>query len=130
MGTITITPLYAGLSGLMLLGLAFLVIRLRREHRVPLGDGGIKALHQAIRVQANFTEYVPLALVLILLVEVTGHPAWLVHALGAVLVIARLLHVWGLSRRAGTSFGRFFGTLGTFLVLLAASGVLLVRSIV
>ncbi len=44
-----------------------------------------------MRAQANFVEYVPLALILILLVEKESiGPRWLSIALGATLVIARL----------------------------------------
>jgi uncharacterized membrane protein YecN with MAPEG domain len=115
-----ITLLYAGISALILLGLSARVVGLRRKHQVGIGTGAVTALERAVRAQANFTEYVPLALLLIALLELNGLDAWVIHGFGAVLVIGRVLHAQGLNRSAGTSAGRFIGTLLTWLVLLAA----------
>ena len=118
--TPTITLFYAGLSALILLGLSAQVVALRRKHQVGIGTGSINTLERAVRAQANFTEYVPLALVLIALLELAGLTGWAIHALGAALVIARVLHALGLNRSAGTSMGRFVGTLLTWVILLVA----------
>lgn len=115
-----ITLLYAGISALILLGLSARVVGLRRKHQVGIGTGAVTALERAVRAQANFTEYVPLALLLIALLELNGLDARVIHGFGAVLVIGRVLHAQGLNRSAGTSAGRFIGTLMTWLVLLAA----------
>ncbi len=120
-----VTPLYAGLLGLFLVVLSLLVVRLRFRFRVGLGDGGQAALTRAIRVQGNFAEHVPLALLLIFAVEGLGYAAWIVHALGAALVAARLAHAQGLGRSEGESPGRFLGTVTTFSVLIVASGLCL-----
>jgi uncharacterized membrane protein YecN with MAPEG domain len=61
-----ITSIVAGLLSLILIKLSFAVINLRRENKVSLGSGGNDALERAIRAQANFTEYVPTGLILIL----------------------------------------------------------------
>lgn len=123
--TFTIAPIYAGLLGLLLVVLSLLVVRLRMRFRVGLGDGGQAALTRAIRVQGNFAEHVPLALLLVFAVEGLGHAAWVVHALGAALVAARLAHAQGLGRYEGESPGRFIGTVTTFSVLIVASGLCL-----
>lgn len=115
-----ITLLYAGISALILLGLSARVVGLRRKHQVGIGTGSVTALERAVRAQANFTEYVPLALLLIALLELNGLGAVVIHGFGVVLVIGRVLHARGLNRSAGTSAGRFIGTLLTWLVLLAA----------
>lgn len=119
--TFAVTPLYAGLLGLLLVALSLLVVRLRFRYRVGLGDGGQAALTRAIRVQGNFAEHVPLALLLIFAVEGLDYAAWTVHALGAALVVARLAHAQGLGRSEGESPGRFLGTVTTFSVLIVAS---------
>lgn len=125
-----ITPLYAGLLGLILLGLSYLVARQRLRNKVSTGDGGIPALTGAIRAHGNFIEYVPLALVLILLVELAGQAGWLVHLFGAALVVGRLLHAYGISTvPGGKSFGRMWGTLLTWLTILATSVVLIALSL-
>ncbi len=123
-----ITPLYAGLCGILLLALSSRVVNARRTHKVSLGDGGVPELQRTIRVQANFTEYVPLTLILILLVEMNGNSATTVHGLGIALVVSRVLHAAGLSASEGISTARFVGTLGTWLTLAIASSILLMDS--
>lgn len=115
----TITMFYAGLLGLIFLILSFRVVKLRRSLGVGLGTGESEDLERAVRAQANFCEYVPLALVLILLIEASAAvPAWLVHALGIGLLAGRVLHgLFGLNLSAGTSIGRFWGTALTWLVI-------------
>ena len=112
---------YAALLGLMLIALSAQVVRARWRYRVRLGSGTEDGMQQAVRVQANFAEYVPLAVVLLLLAELTGMPTVAVHAAGVMLVTSRLLHAWGLSHSPGRTFGRFYGTAGTWLVIIGLS---------
>jgi uncharacterized protein len=80
-------------------------------------------MRQRIRAHANFVEYVPLALLLLFLVEKEAiGPRWLTIALGTTLVIARYWHAQGLLSREGVSAGRFMGTNLTGLVLLGGAG--------
>lgn len=115
------TLLIAGLHGLFLLALLWPIVRLRRGRKVGLGDGGDRELLRRIRVHANFVEYVPMLLVLLGLLELSGLDSRIVGALGGVLFAARLLHAWGLGHSEGYSPGRFWGTLLTWGVLLAGS---------
>lgn len=124
-----ITSLYAALSGILLLALSSRVVNGRRTHKIGLGDGGNDELQRLIRVQANFVEYTPMILVLILLVEMNGNSAELVHGLGIALVISRVLHAVGLTGTAGISMPRFIGTLGTWMTLAIASAVLLMDTL-
>ncbi|HET6603872.1 MAG TPA: MAPEG family protein [Xanthomonadaceae bacterium] len=127
-GTIVphITAVYAALSAILVMILALRVVAMRRAARVGLGDGGNAALAQRIRVHGNAIENLPLALLLLLLLELTGAPVLLLHGFGALLLGARVLHAWGLSTRPGGSFGRFSGTLVTWLLVLAMAGWLIV----
>jgi len=120
-----ITAIYAALAGLMLLALAALVVKARWRYKTGLGTGSEPGMERAVRVHANFVEYVPLALLLLLLAELNGLAAWALHAAGTVLLVSRLLHAWGLSQTSGRSFGRFYGTLGTWLTLLGLAVALL-----
>ena len=125
-----VTPLYAALCGLLLIALSIRVIRLRREHRVGLGTGEHPELLRAIRVQANFTEYVPLALVLLLLLELSHRvPVWALHLLGLLLFIGRIAHAVGVSRSAGTTAGRAIGIGCTFTMIVASAVWLLVIAV-
>lgn len=116
-----VTSLYAALLGLMILWLALRVVRLRRAQKVGLGDGGDTKVEHAMRVMSNFTEYVPIALVLIVLLELNSTPGWMIHVFGAALVLARLYHLQGFGGNSGISKGRFFGTLVTWLVIALAA---------
>lgn len=114
-----VTPLYAALAAVILIVLALRVIGARRSRRVALGDGADDDLARRIRAQGNFTEYAPLALVLILLLELGGAPAWQLHALGAALILGRIVHAWSLPAQSGN--GRLIGMTLTIFVLAAGA---------
>ena len=78
-----IVSLYAALLAFAFVGLSIRTLRLRKRLRIVIGDAGDTSMLRAMRVHANFAEYVPLALVLILLIEAAGGAAWLVHVLGS-----------------------------------------------
>ena len=100
------TSLYASLLGFLVLYLAYRIVGLRRSRKVGLGSGGDAQLEHAMRVLGNAIEYVPIALILIGLLEINGTPRWLVHALGGTLVLARLYHAQGFGGSTGTSRGK------------------------
>lgn len=116
-----IVGLYAGLLTLVYLALCYKIVSFRKKYQVGIGDGGHEDLSRALRVQGNFMEYVPLALILLLILANHRPDSWLLHGAGALLVIARLLHATGLGRSSGRSFGRFWGTFITWLLLLLLS---------
>jgi uncharacterized membrane protein YecN with MAPEG domain len=68
----TIVPFYASLLAALCIVLAARVIRIRRQERIPIGDGNNVRLQRAMRVHANFAEYVPLAVILFTFVEMQG----------------------------------------------------------
>ncbi len=123
---LTMVPLYAAIHAVLVLFLAYRVVGFRQKEKIGLGSGESKGLELAIRVHANAIEYVPLLLILLLVLELSGAPAWLVHASGALSVVARVLHALGLGRTGGASFGRFWGTALTWLVILGMAGANLV----
>jgi uncharacterized membrane protein YecN with MAPEG domain len=114
---VPITALYAGLCGVLLLGLAARVIRLRWKLRVGIGDGGQRPLHKAMRVHGNAAEYVPIALLLLLVAELDRSSPMLLHVCGATFVAARVLHAIGLGRSSGASWPRMAGTTLTVFVI-------------
>ncbi|MFC3675428.1 MAPEG family protein [Ferrovibrio xuzhouensis] len=122
-----VTPLYAALCGLLLMVLSARVILLRRALKVGLGDGDQPVLRRAIRVQANCAEYVPLALILLLLLEISHQvPVVALHVLGLLLLVGRIAHALGVSRSGGTGLGRIIGIGGTFSMMIVAAVWLLV----
>jgi hypothetical protein len=112
-----VTGLYASLLALLLLALALRVVVLRWRTKTGIGDGGDRGLARAIRAHGNAIEYVPIALVLLLVAELGGASPALLHGCGIGLVAARIVHATGLSRSAGASPERVAGTVGTFTVI-------------
>lgn len=93
-----VTTLIACILAALLIRLSFRVIRLRRHHKVGLGSGGVDDLERAIRAQANFTEYVPIALILMACLELNGAPLWLIAILGITLIAGRMIHAKGINQ--------------------------------
>ncbi len=127
--SVPITALYAALLTFVAIWLTFGVGSLRSRTRVSLYDGGNKQLAVAIRKHANFTEHVPLALILLALLELNGGSAGLLHGLGASLVLARVLHPFGLEYDEMRKPLRAVGALGTLLVSLIAAIALLLKAV-
>ncbi|MGQ0384476.1 MAG: MAPEG family protein [Gammaproteobacteria bacterium] len=121
--------LYAALLGLLLIALSANVVRARRRYRVRLGVGKEEGMEQAVRVQANFAEYVPFAIILLILAELADLPEPAVHGAGILLLAGRVLHAWGLAHSPGRTFGRFYGTAATWLVITGLSFWILVAVI-
>lgn len=113
-----ITLCYAGLLALWFMALSARVVQRRMRERIDLGDDGDPAMLRRIRAHANFAEYVPLLLVMMAMIELAAAPSWLLHALGATLLLARVLHGIGLAFASPQwQPGRYWGTLLTFVLL-------------
>ena len=119
--SIAVTGLYAGAMGLLAVLLAnnVLYVRLRSATQPKWRP------EAALRVQANFVENVPLALVMLLALELQGVAPAVLHTFGVSLLVCRVLHAFGLGRYEGANYPRLIGAQGTFL-LLSIMGVALV----
>ncbi|MEI8236260.1 MAG: MAPEG family protein [Methylococcaceae bacterium] len=124
------TPIYAAILGLGFVRLSFLTLRLRRQNKIALGDGGNPQLLRAIRVHSNFAEYVPIALILIYMTESIGAPIYLIHFLGICLIIGRLSHAWGVSQENENFKFRVFGMIATFNAIIVSSLYILVSQFI
>ncbi len=82
-----------------------------------------------VRAHANFSEYVPLVLVLMGLLEISGTATWIVHAIGGSLLMGRLLHGYAFSFTDEFVFGRSAGIVLTFVALLASAILALIAGI-
>ncbi len=122
---IEIVPFYAALLGLVYLALSVRAIRARRAAKKAVGVLGDEALDRRVRAHANFAEYVPLILLLLVFAELRDLPEALVH-LGCVsLVAGRCSHAWGVSQSPENFRFRIFGMFATFLALVIAATLLL-----
>jgi len=124
-----ITPTYAALLTILYIGLSVRTIKLRFRHQVGIGDGNQPELTRAMRAHANFAEYVPLALLLIWMTETLAYPSWVIHLLGVSLLLGRFSHAYGIMRVEEDLRFRQLGMSLTFLVLVTAAVLLLVRAI-
>lgn len=116
--SLDITPIYAGLIGLLFVILSARVIAARFATKVTLGDGGEKTLIKRIRAHGNCAEYAPLALLLLAMAELQGAPDWVVHLLGLTLLAGRVLHAVGLGRSSQIILFRRTGMILTFAMLI------------
>ena len=120
-----VTPLYAGILAVWFLLLSVRVVNLRRRG-IAFGDNGDVNVIRVVRAQANFAEYVPLALLMMGFLEVSRFSIYLLHALGLTLLVARLIHGSALSFGWKPRFGRVAGATLTFIVLLVEAAPLCV----
>jgi len=125
-----LTSVYAAILGLMLLMLGIRTLRLRRRLGIPIGDEGNSAMLRAMRVQANFVEYVPMTLLLILLLELQGGSLFVVNLLCLLLLAGRSVHAIGVSRVVEDYRFRVFGMAMTFASLALSASYLIVLGLV
>lgn len=116
-----ITPYYALIMTVMFLVLSGNVIRGRISERVSLGDGGNKTMLRRMRAQANFAEYVPLALVLMMMAELAGRSGFWLHLIGICLLLGRGFHAVQVSTGTAPFVLRQAGMLLTFAALVFAA---------
>lgn len=94
-----ITALYASLCALFIVKLSLDVIAVRRQHKIRLGDGGNDQLQSAIRAQGNATEYIPITLILMFLLENMIVFNWMIHLAGVTLITGRIIHAIGIKKQ-------------------------------
>ena len=68
----------------------------RSGNGISIGDGGDSALLQRIRQHGNCAEWSFFILILMILAEGMGAPALYLHISGALLLIGRIAHPFGL----------------------------------
>ncbi len=124
-----ITGIYAGICGLLLVVLYVRISQRRLATKIGVGSGGDAELEQRVRAHGNLVESAPFALVLLYLIEQTEIGSIYVHALGATFIAARVAHAQGMSTTTGRSAGRFYGSLGTVILLFVMSALLIARTI-
>ena len=118
------TAIYAALLAVIALYLGAVVGSTRGRLKIPLGDGGKPELIVANRRHMNFVENVPLILILMALIELNDAPKFWLHLLGAPLVLARIVHPFGLNMDNMSSPMRIAGAALTALVMLACAIIL------
>ena len=124
---IAIVAAYTSLNGLLILVLSYVVGHHRgRLDALEPGATGDAILTRAVRAHGNATEYIPTALLLLLVllcfVALMSAPGVLLHCLGASFTVGRVAQAVGMMRKQHPNAVRFTGNLLTGLVYFVASG--------
>ncbi len=92
-----VTPLTAAALTILYVRLALDVIAIRKREKIGLGSNGNEILERTCRAHANLTEWAPIGLLLIAVLEMNGAPYWLVALPAIAFVAGRALHPKGLT---------------------------------
>ena len=120
-----IVPTYAAILVLIFVVLSVRVIQMRASAKIGIGHGNNPVMERRIRVHGNFAEYVPLALLLLLCMELQSQSRILIHVLCIALIAARVVHAIGVTPVKESFPMRVASVLTTFAVLIVASVMLL-----
>ncbi len=115
-----VTALYAALLGLIGMVLGGLVGRVRSRTNISLHDGGKPELIEANRRHMNWVENVPFILLLLAIIELNGGSRTWLHIMGVTLLVARILHPFGISTEKMLMPQRLIGAAGTVIVTACA----------
>jgi uncharacterized membrane protein YecN with MAPEG domain len=124
-----ITALYAGIQAILGFALSAGIGPMRGKLGVSIGDGGNPDLLLAIRRHGNWAETVPMALLLIGLLELNGAGSTFLHGLGVALLVARIAHPLGLKKDKVNEPLRIGGAVLTGLVTGVAAVALIVKAL-
>lgn len=116
-----ITLTIAAAAAVLHIWLAARVSQLRNRHKVSIGDGGNEALIRRMRAHANYGENLPVALILLALLELAGGDARILWGAAILFVFSRLLHAFGMDRPSPSRL-RMFGMIGSTLALVILAG--------
>ena len=104
-----------GAAALINFWLATRVGQLRIARRISIGDGGDTQVLARMRAHANFTEYAPIVLLLIALIEFAGGSQLWLWIVAAVFIVGRILHGFGMD---GAMRLRQIGIVTTMLIMI------------
>jgi len=116
---VPVTLLYGGLNALLITLLGMNVSRLRGAHGVGIETPVPAELIRPLRAHGNAIEWVPLGLLLLLALELSGAGTrFTLHLCGGTLLLGRALHAAGFLGKNKLSM---VGAALTYLVLIAMS---------
>jgi uncharacterized membrane protein YecN with MAPEG domain len=112
--SVPVVALYAPLNAFLNIGLATNVVRFRARGARDTD----KDLVLAVRIHGNNAEFVPLALLMMLIAELLGGASLGLHLAGGLLLLARVSHAVGMPRKAPNPL-RSFGVVATWGTIVA-----------
>ncbi len=119
-----VTLMYAGVFALLAMALSFRAGMYRGKAGVSVlfGDPVNMDLAERVRVHQNFLEYVPLVLIMMGAIELSGGSRMFLFVAGDVLFLARLAHAYGLRHDNMNHWGRLVGAGFTALTTVVTAG--------
>ena len=119
-----VTTLLAGYMALLLIVLSARVVGARQA------SASEELLTRRMRGQANFTEYVPVALILFAILEWQDFNSWVLAILALAFAFGRTIHGYAFAFTDYWAFGRLYGTIITFTVVGALGLIALVMGLI
>ena len=121
---LNVTLLYAAIFAVFALALSAQAGLYRGKVRISIlfGEPDNMVLAERVRRHQNFLEYVPMVLILMAAIELSGGSKTFLHVIGVLLIAARVAHAIGLKHDNIEHPGRTVGAGGTALITLAAAG--------
>lgn len=117
---LNVTPVYVAVLGLLFIVFTMRAGLYRAKTKIFIGTDDDPEMLRRVRGQANFIETVPMALFLLITMEVLGASDVWLHALGGALVLGRVAHYLGLTK-LGPPLLRVLGMSATLLTVLTSS---------
>lgn len=119
--SLEIIGVYIGINLLINLFLAYRVSANRVRSNVMTGTGEDTGLYNANRAHVTNVEYTPIILIGLVALHLLSGSIYVIHAVGLLLTVGRILHAIGLTTAAGKSTPpRLIGTVLTWLAQLVA----------
>ncbi len=106
-----VTTLFAVLMAALYIAVAWYMIWLRRLSRQRQEDWPLRWYDRCGHGRDHMAQYLPLALLLMYLIEHGGSPPWLLSGLGLLLTAGFLLHLWGFAQYPGNYKTPAIGTM-------------------
>jgi len=122
---ISALALHVGLNLMLTFLLALNVVR----HRFKGDSADQVMLEKAVRAHGNNTEYVPIVLIGLGVIAMTGASAQTISILGASLLVARVFHAYGIQQAKVPNIFGMVGNIVTWLVMLWVAATLLLYGV-
>ena len=123
---VQVTMLFAAVFAVLQFPMGAAVGLYRAKTGIAFMDGGDEEMMRRMRAHGNFTENVPIALLVMAGAELAGGPTSLVIGIGGLLLVGRLLHYSAL-RKMIPEFCRGLGAGLTSLSMLVSAATIFVK---
>lgn len=125
-----ITGFFAAILAIFYVYLSFNVVKNRNRSKMPLIFWEDPRLTEAIRAHGNFSEYAPIFLILLALMEINSNSGLWLYIAGGIFTLARVFHSYSIlvhEPKTGSLKLRVAAMILTFIPILSISVFLIVK---